>query len=187
MLEVSSRPAESVKGVDAGAVLSGDDVQSLLGDPATFALIHHVFSRAVWPMRELYESAPEELHVLLDTLIARLCDRRVAEVSNGNLISSKRYFFAFDNRHLSKFLPLVFEIGVEAVLTEKPGVPGRRVDYLAIPDTEASARAMRTAAQEYLAKLRMIQAEAMASAESDGAPVRFVGLLSNVIHLKEFV
>lgn len=190
MLEVQLRPSSADEGSripNVGAVLTGDDVKVLLNDPATFVLTHHIFSKSAWVLKDLYGSVPAELHDLLDTLIGKLCERKVAEVSDGKLISSRRYFFAFDSGHLLKFLPNIFQVGVQAVLNEKPDVPGRRVDYLAIPNTDKSAKAMREAALEYLAKLRMIQAEAMASPEAEGAPVRFVGLLSNVLNLKEFV
>ncbi len=185
MSELTSHSVAINRSVDAEVILSSDDINA---DPATFALTHHVFSRSVWHLKDLYESVPAELHELLDSLIDRLCARHVGKVSGGKLIFSKNYFFTFfDNQHLSQFLPQVFQIGVEAVLAEKQNVPGRRVDYMAIPNTEVSARAMREAAHEYLAKLRMIQAEAMRSREAEGAPVRFVGLLSNVINLNEFV
>lgn len=188
MLDTLARPVGAPTGPE---IFSSSDTAMLLRDPATFALCNHLVSRSYWNLHELFDSVPDEFQDLLQQLIDHLARSGVVERSGGGIILSKNYVSSRNLDLLQGFLPKVMGIASSSVikLAAQKGDPralGETADFLGIPEDAESVRETRAATIEFLAKLRMIQAKAM-SRNSEGRPMRFVGLVSYQIRLGDFV
>ena len=192
----SRERAESPKNSDRTYGAYADSVSSLLfDDPASFFILCLVQVAEVQRISEVksYFSKTPDMLPVVDSVLSRMEEANVVRIE-GDVIALKSKFVDFggDPAGLKQFLPTLFRLTANRVLTNEAENPERRkarkemVRWFALGDNPTIAAEARAIDLEYKAKMVALQEKALRGATGPANGIRFVGIIDCVLDAEDF-
>lgn len=177
--------------LDQGNLLSAQ-ADLLTEDPATFLVAHHILLTgvdSVDAIKSYFKRAPGILGIV-DELLAQMDSEGLVSVDGDKLTVSQRFLdLGGDVQNLRRFLPRLFKIAADRVLTDAvTGAQKQKRDgirYWAIPNDTKSSLEAQAYYLEFKAKMSVL-ADRIVKEDRMAESVRLVGAFNCSLSPEDF-